>query len=87
MMIAVLCDAQDETNSACDWHAKVGRVPDGTMRFQTPRTNLLASFVRDVGIAIEAATLPDATFCPAWTFAAASSGSTRQVALSWRHSA
>ena len=34
------------------------------LRFSDPRTNLLATFVRDVGIAIEAATLPAATVLP-----------------------
>ena len=34
------------------------------LRFSDPLTNLLASFVRDVGIAVEAATLPDATLLP-----------------------
>ena len=34
------------------------------VRFSNPLTNLLATFVRDIGIAIEAATLPDPTFLP-----------------------
>jgi len=46
--------------------------------FSDPRTDRLASFVRDIGIAIEAATLPDATFFQALKFALASSGSTQQ---------
>ena len=34
------------------------------LRFSDPLTNLLATFVGDVGIAVEAATLPDATLLP-----------------------
>lgn len=33
-------------------------------RFSDPRTDLLVAFVRDIGIAIDAVTLPDATLLP-----------------------
>lgn len=64
MIDGALRRAGRERIARADWRARVGRDAGWDLRFSDPRTNLLASFIRDIGIAIEAATMQDATFLP-----------------------